>query len=614
MSHEFLVGEWIVQPQQNTISRNGTSVRLEPKIMSLLVFLAENASEVVSKDRLLETIWADTFVTEQVLKVAVSELRKALGDNARQPRYINTVPKKGYQLIAETGPLNANGGPNLPPSQETSVPAPSRLGSRFWILTVIALVLIGAAGILKFAFESNPPPPAGKSKAINSVAVLPLKNITDDRTEEFFADGLTEAITTDLAELKPLRVISASSMRRYKNADKPLGQISQELNVDSLLEGSVLRSGERIRLTIRLVNAADGQNILAKTYERDLKDVLKIQAELSADIAQQVELKLVPQKAPSQVNPQAYEAYLKGRFFWNKRQVENIEKSIGYFEQAIALEPAQALFHSGLADAYILLAFYHPSGDQDYYQKAKDAAQRALALDATLAEAHTSLAAVLHKHELDWGGAEREFQKAIELNPNYPTAHQWYAIYLISKGEDEKAVAEIDRALELDPLSLVMRTDRGWILYVCRRYDESIAQLRQTIELDPSFGAYYFLILAYGQSGMRHEAVAEANTALAHWRAPEYLALLSYAQALAGNREAAIATLKELKKTPGDRTPVYETALAYSALGDKQKALDFLERVPLENSSWQAFLKTQPELSDLHSEPRFQGLLRRIGF
>lgn len=613
MSHEFSVGEWIVRPQQNVISRNGTSVRLEPKIMSLLLFLAENSSEVVSKERLLETIWADTFVTEQVLKVAVSELRKALGDNARQPRYINTVPKKGYQLIAETGPLNAGGGSNPPASKETPVLAPSRLGGRFWILTVIALVMTGAVVILKFASESNPPPSAVKPKAINSVAVLPLKNVTGDQAEEFFADGLTEAIITDLAELKPLRVISASSMMRYKDGDKQLGQISRELNVDSLLEGSVLRSGERIRLTIRLVNAADGQNILAKTYERDLKDILKIQAELSSDIAQQVQLKLAPPKTPSQVNPQAYEAYLKGRFFWNKRQVENIEKSLGYFEQAIALEPGQGLFHSGLADAYILLAFYSPSGDKDYYRKAKDSAQRALALDETLAEAHTSLAAVLHKHELDWAGAEREFQEAIKLNPNYPTAHQWYAIYLVSKGEYEKAVAEIDTALGLDPLSLIMRTDRGWILYVCRRYEESIAQLRQTIELDPSFGAYYFLILAYGQNGMRHEAIAEANKALARWRAPEYLALLSYAQALAGEREAAMATLQELKKSPTDRTPIYETALAYSALGDKQKALDLLERVPLEGSSWQAFLKTQPELSDLHSEPRFQGLLRRIG-
>jgi TolB-like protein len=210
-------------------------------------------------------------------------LRKALGDNARQPRYINTVPKKGYQLIAETGPLKANGGSNPSEPKETSVPAPSRLGSRFWILTAVVLVMLGVVSILKFAVESNPPPPAVKSKAINSVAVLPLKNVTDDRTEEFFADGLTEAITTDLAELKPLRVISASSMMRYKNADKPLGQISQELNVDSLLEGSVLRSGERIRLTIRLVNAADGQNILAKTYERDLQDILKIQAELASE-------------------------------------------------------------------------------------------------------------------------------------------------------------------------------------------------------------------------------------------------------------------------------------------------------------------------------------------
>lgn len=613
MNQEFLVGEWLVQPQQNTISRDGKSVRLEPKIMSLLIFLAENSREVVSKERLLETIWADTFVSEQVLKVAISELRKALGDDARKPSHINTVPKKGYQLIAEVSSPKTGGGSLHPDPKTTSVSAPARFGRRFWLLTVTALIAVGVAGIFNISFDSTQPASVIEPKAINSVAVLPLKNITDDKTEEFFADGLTEAIVTDLAKLKPLRVISASSTMRYKNADKPLEQISRELNVDSLIEGSVLRSGERIRLTIRLVNAADGQNILAKTYERDFKDILKIQAEMASDIAQQVRLRLVPQKAQTQVNPQAYEAYLKGRFFWNKRKVENIERSLEYFEQAIALEPHQGLFHSGLADAYILLAFYSPRGDKDYYQKAKESAQRALALDDALAEAHTSLAAVLHKHDLDWEGAEREFQKAIELSPNYPTARQWYAIYLISKGEREKAVAEIDEALRLDPLSLIMRTDRGWILYVCRRYDESIAQLRQTVELDPSFGAYYFLVLAYAQNGMQHEAVAEANKALSRFRAPEYLGLLSYAQALAGNREAAITTLKELEKTPSHETPVYETALAYSALGDKQKALDFLERVPRENSSWQAFLKAQPELSSLHSEPRFQELLRRTG-
>ena len=578
--------------------------------MSLLVCLAEHAGAVVTKEVLLETVWADTFVSEQVLKVTVSELRKALNDSARNPRYINTISKKGYQLIA---PVHyANGNLQTVEFRGETKPIGEQAANRSWIGPVIAisLIIVGAITIGAFAFFGTRPP-ITSSGPIKSIAVLPLQNVSSDGTADFFADGLTEAINNDLAGLSALRVISPRSSMQYKSSAKSPAQISRELNVEALLEGSVLRSGERVRLTVRLISA-NGENLWAKTYERDFRDVLAIQAELSSDIARRVKLKIIPSATKPQVNSEAYEAYLKGRYFWNKRNIQNIERSLDYFQQAVAIDPNQALFHSGLADAYTLLAFYRHEGDGENYEKAKAAARRALFLDENLAEARTSLAAVLHKHDLDLSGAGREFQKALDLNPNYATAHQWYAIYLISIGEYERAVAEIDNALELDPLSLVMRTDRGWILYVCRRYEESIAQLRQVIELESRFAAHYFLILAYAKHGMHNEAIAEAKLATSRYDGPEFISLLAYAQAVAGSRGEAAVTLKKLKQLPAAKLPIYETALAYIALDEKSKALELLERVPQESSSWQAFLGTQPELDPLRSDPRFQALLPRL--
>lgn len=594
----FLVGDWRVEPNTNLLLQNGTTVRLEPKVMSLLVFLSENAGEVVSKDKLLEAVWEDVFVTEQVLKVSVSELRKALDDDAKNPRFINTIPKKGYQLIAEVKPF-----------EEIAEVETAKSKNWFWAGGVLALVVIGA---IAFWFLSTSQTPA---KSVNSIAVLPLRDISENEREEFFSEGLTEAIITNLARGN-LKVISPRSTLVYKNSDKKASQIAAELNVETLLEGTILRSGEKIRLSINLIDGKTEQVLWAESYERNLSEILELQAKFSQDIARQINLKLSPQTPViAKVNPEAYENYLKGRYLWNQRTHEGIQKSIDYYKRAIELAPDTSFFHSGLADSYILLAFYSPNGSREFYEKGKESALKALELDKDSAKAHTSLAGVLHKYELDWAGAEHEFQKAIEINPNYPTAHQWYAIYLMAKGEHEKALAEINKALELDPFSLVMRGDKGWLLYVAGRYDEAIEQFKAVNELDSNRLGSYLLILAYCKKEKFDEAFAEVNLELKRkGENPFFLSLLIYAEALAGRKNEALANLEKLKKMPQNDIPAFQYALVYSALSDKERAIDYLEKVVENRSSWQPFLKNEPSLESLRTHPRFQKLMNRLGF
>ncbi len=607
MDSEFRIGEWLVNPQTNLLSNNGNAVRLEPKVMALLAYLAQHKGQVISKEQLLNTVWADTFVSEQVLKVAISELRKALGDDAKQPRFINTIPKRGYQLIA---PVNLDS--STPTSEQITQTASSkRRRSPVVFLLITLLVLLAALWWL--IQSASRPDRAAQPQAIRSLVVLPLKNLSGDANEEYFADGLTEAMTTDLAKLDSWRVISTASAMQYKQRHATPAQIARELQVEALLEGSVLRVGDRVRLNIRLIEAASEQHLWAETYERNVTDLLALQAEMAADVARAVSGKLRPPAAPRTLNPTAYEAYLKGRFFWNQRTYEAIEKSLTNFQQAVAADPNEALYYSGLADAYTLLAFYAPNGSRELYTKAKEAAQRALELDESVAEAHTSLAGILHKFDMDWAAAEREFQRALQLNPNYPTAHQWYAIYLISKGEFDRALAEIDRALEIDPHSLIIRTDKGWLLYAARRYEEATTLLKQVLERDAKFGSY-FLILAYNQQGQHGEALAEAERVLASGnRSPNYVSLLGYTQARAGNRKAALAALAELQRMPAQSVPAYQFALLYLALGDKEQALGWLEKIHEQHSSWQPFLRVEPELDDLQSDPRFQAYLQKLG-
>ena len=586
--------------------------------MEVLVHLADHSGKVVAKEKLLQFIWGDAFVTEHVLKVAISELRKALGDDAKNPRFIQTIPKSGYRLIASVdvrreSRLSTN-------SFQPPVAEHGRHSWRSWRRLGVAALLLVATTLLAlqftpkrfFARDSKP-------RKIDSIAVLPLKNISGDAGDEFFADGMTEQLITDLARIGSLRVISRTSVMQYKDRVKSLPEIARELNVDAVIEGSVLRSGDRIRITVQLIEAATDKHLWAESYERDLRDIIALQGTLALSIASQVKVQVAGDSqltaATSRpIDPEAYELYLKGRFFWNQRTFEGLRKSVEYFEQALNKEPAFALGHAALASAYTVLGFNSPVAPHDSYPKAKEAALRALDLDPSVGEAHTVLGAIKHKYELDWAGADASFQKAIQLNPSNATAYHWYAIFLMSESRFGEALDHMRKAKELDPLSLIIRVDQGWVLYAAGRYDEAIKQLRQPLEMDPRFPGSYFLVLAYAKQQMYDEAVDELNRVInLKGESATYLSLLGYVQALRGKRDESLKIVEELRRRwKADPSLPYQFALIYTALGDKEQAINWLEHIHRERSSWQPFLEVEPELESLRSEARFQELLRRI--
>jgi serine/threonine protein kinase/Tfp pilus assembly protein PilF len=472
-----------------------------------------------------------------------------------------------------------------------------------------------------------------KSKQIKVLAVLPLDNLSNDPTQEYFADGMTEVLTTGLSKIGALRVISRTSAMRYKGTNKPLPEIARELDVDAIVEGSVLHAGERVRITAQLSEAATDQHLWAESYERDLRDVLALQSEVAQAIAQQIQVTVTPQEkarlvnAPP-VNSEAYQLYLKGRYHWDRRTEAELRKCLSYFHQAIDLDPNYALAYVGLADAFNVLGFFAYLHPKDAFPVAKTAAEKALEIDNGLAEAINSLAFVAHYYNWSWPEAERLFKRAIKLNENYATAHRWYASHLMAMGRWKKALHEAERAQKLDPLSSITNTVGGWVLYFARRYDEAIHSFQRTLEIDPNFAqAHLWLGRAYEQEGAFSEAIAEFQKAVTHSEgSTEAIAALGHAYAVSGNRLQAQAILDrpplqaqavfdQLPEFASQRyVSSYLRGSIYVGLGQSREALDWLEEAHKERSSWLALLRVDPQLDPLRSDPRFQSLLRRLNF
>ncbi len=416
---------------------------------------------------------------------------------------------------------------------------------------------------------------------IRSVAVFPFTNFSGDPDQEYFVQGMTEALTTDLAKIGALRVISRTSVMRYIKTDKPLSQIARELNVDSVVEGSVLRSGERVRITAQLIDTATDQHLWAESYERDLRDVLTLQSEVAGAIAREIKVKLTPQEqarlaSPRSVDPEAYQAYLRGRYHWNKRSEDGFRKGLEYFQQAIAKDPTYALAYAGLADCYALLGSvgYAGAATKDVMAKAKAATRKALEIDDTLAEAHASLAFITFRFDWNWPEAEKEYQRAIELNPNYPTAHQWYAMDLGIMGRTEEALSEIRRAHELDPLSLTINAGVARLLKSAGQQDKAIEQIRKTLEMDPNFiQAYFDLGLIHAEMGMYEEAIAEFEEGgTLSGGNPQMKSVLGLAYAQSGRRADALRILDQLNELSerGYVSP-FSIAVVYAGLGEKER-------------------------------------------
>src|SRR5580700_1839157 len=505
-------GTYEVSLQSGEVRKAGLRIRVQQQPMKLLGILLEHPGEVVTREELRSRVWPNESFGDfdQALNIAIGKLRSALGDSAENPRFIETLPKRGYRFIAEVSVLDAGARPkrpepsarDLPGSQENKtepghklqdgglgVTSKHRLWPTRWI--IVALALIVSLSILSVSrLRSRAPAPTG----IRSLAVLPLENLSGDDSQNYFADGMTDELITDLAQISALRVISRTSAMVYKGARKPLPQIARELNVDAVIEGTVLRSGDQVRITAQLIEASTDKHLWSQSYEGELRDTLALQNRVASAIADQIRINLTPQeqaalKSVEVVNPIAYESYLKGRYFWNKRTADELRVALAYFNQAIEQDPKYARSYSGLADTYALLGDwqYAAMSPKEAFPKAKAAAIKALELDSSLGEAHNSLAFVLDGFDWDLEAAGREFRQAIELSPGYATAHHWYAWHLSLLGQYDEAIAEMRKAQSLDPLSLIINSDLAELLIMAHSYDESMQQSLNTIEMYPNF-------------------------------------------------------------------------------------------------------------------------------
>src|SRR6201997_143864 len=625
-------GTYEVSLQSGEMRKGGVRIKVQQQPMKLLEILLERPGEVVTREELRSRIWVDESFGDfdQAVNIAIAKLRSALGDSAENPRFIETLPKRGYRFIADVSVIDTDSRLKEPPSSPGDLPttepghkvqggglavAPKR---RMWpTLPVIApLALLLCLSILAvWLFRSRGRAPKG----IRSLAVLPLDNLSADTSQNYFADGMTDELITDLAQISALRVISRTSVMTYKGARKPLPQIARELNVDAVVEGTVLRSGDQVRITAQLIDASTDKHLWSQSYEGDLRDTLVLQNSVARAIADQIQINLTPQeqaalKSTKVVNPEAYESYLKGRYFWNKRTADGLKVALAYFNQAIEEDPKYAQAYSGLADTYVLL------GDWEYgvltpneaFPKAKAAAIKALELDNTLSDAHTSLAS-LGMFDWDWRSAGEEFRRAIELNPGYATAHQWYAWHLNLLGRKSEAIAEMRKAESLDPLSLIISADMADVLFVVGLYDESIRQSRKTLEMDPHFAiAHFELGQAYAQKRMYSEAIAELQRAIAlSGSSTTFTSNLAYAYAVSGRRNEALKILNDSTGRSNGFSDASGIALIYTGLGDNDQAMAWLDKAYSERFNPSILLR--PGFDPLRSDSRFQSLVHRVG-
>jgi TolB-like protein/Tfp pilus assembly protein PilF len=456
---------------------------------------------------------------------------------------------------------------------------------------------------------------------IESLAVLPLENFSKDPSQDYFADGMTEVLIADLSQIGKLRVISRTSVMRFKQAKKPLPEIARELNADAVVEGSVLSSGGRVRITAQLIYAPTDRHLWAKSYERNLTDVLLLQSEVARTIADEIRITLTPQEelqlgGARRVNPEANDAYLRGRYYWEKRTPDDLKRAFEYFKQALEKDPRYAPAYLGIAEYYSVLPFYTRSTPDEVFPKAKAAVSKALELDDTLAEAHGTDAYIKAYYDWDWTGAEEEFKRSLALDPNNATVHHRYSRFLASLGRIDEALSEVKRARELDPLSLVVKANVGVIYYFGRRYDQAIDELKRLLETQLDFSvAHWGLGLAYEQKRMYQQAIEEFEKAAALEKDdPNSVASLGHAYAVTGNKGAALKTLDELN-TLAKQSDVsaYQLALVYAGLGEKDQAFESLEKAKVERSTLLTYLKMDPRFDSLRSDPRFQDLLRRMG-
>lgn len=497
------------------------------------------------------------------------------------------------------------------------------MSSIAFVAMAVALAALLAAYLIRWR-ERALAHRTGTESHIQSIAVLPLENISRDPEEQYFADSMTEALITDLAKIKALRVVSRTSVMRYKHSSSSVPDIARELNVNALVEGSVERVGRRVRITAQLIDAASDRHLWAESYDRDLGDVLMLQDEVARSIAREIQVKLSPAEGARlarghRVDPAAYTLYIKGRYFWVKRTQESIDKAITYLHESINKDPSFAAAYSGLADCYSSLGFSFDVGSKaprDVQPQALAAATKAGELDNSSAEAHSSLGFIKLNYDWDWAAAEAEFKRSIELNPGWANGHHWYAHVLLSAGRFHEAEMESMRALQTDPLSPIMNVHLGWHYFFTRDYDKSLEQLQKTLDLDPQYGlAYWYRGWVYEQKGMFAESLREMRKAQQLLKTNIVVeGDIGHLYAVSGQKREAAKTIAALKKKSADRyVNPFEIALIYVGLQDNTSAFQWLENAYRERSDMLVYLKVDPRLDPIRSDPRFENLVRRVG-
>ena len=625
-------GVFEVDLRAGELTKRGLRIRLQEQPFQVLAMLLEKPGKVVTRGELAKKVWSQTAVDfDHGINKAINKIREALGDSAENPRFVETVARRGYRFLADVTPIDTAADRQPKCATDGLVPAtvshageladtgmrpkrPHRPHAWTGVAFGFALVLAVSLSLILYSQSRSLP-------KIRSLAVLPLESLSGDASQDYFADGMTDALITDLGQISALRVISRTSVMTYKRVRKPLPEIARALNVEAVVEGTVLRSGERVRITAQLIQVPDEKHLWAQSYEGDLKDTLALQNRVARAIAEQIQATLNPEeeaalKKSRPVNPEAYEAYLKGRYFWNKRTREGLVKAAEYFRHAIDTDPNYAKAYSGLADSYAL------SGDWEYgifspedaFPRAKAAATKALALDDDLSEAHASLAFIQDLYDWDWASAEKEYKRALSLNPGYATAHQWYAAHLMVMGRNGEAIAELKRAESLDPLSLIISADLADVLCIAHFYDESVRQSQMAIEMDPNFAvAHYLLGQALEQKHKHDEAIAEFRIAIElSGGNTAFESNLANAYAVSGRKEQAMKILKDLESRQSQNSSTDASiALIYVGFGDNDRAMIWL------NKAYQArfnpSILMRPVFDPLRSDPRFEDLLHRIG-
>jgi DNA-binding winged helix-turn-helix (wHTH) protein/TolB-like protein/Tfp pilus assembly protein PilF len=644
--HFYEFGRFRVNVAERVLLRGGEVVPLTPKVFEILLTLVENSGQVISKDDLMKRVWPDTFVEEGNLTQNISLLRKALGEGQGAHQYIETIARRGYRFIAPvsraraegvaaasepSGPafgqkaIKSNGGLRsvetvgtapagkpkpAPPETPASARTPARLGLHMRaVLVAAAALIIATGGIVYFSKGSEAVNVPGS--VIESIAVLPFANAAADTDTEYFNDKITESLINNLSQLPKLRVVPRGLVFGYKGREVDLRRIGRELNVRTVLTGKVQRHGDMLSIQVDLIDVANVSQLWGQHYDRKISDILLVQEDISNDIFANLRLKL---SLEEQKQLDAFSLYLKGRNYLNKRTADALQLGIEYFRQAIDVDPDYAPAYAGLADCYNMLVVYGVSKPQEAFPRAKEAALKALKIDDTLAEAHTSLAFVKHRWDWERDDAERQFRLAIRYKPGYAPAHQWFSSYLVAVERFDEAIAEAKRAQELEPLSFISNLHLGWILYLAGRYDEAIDHCKKLLEVDPNFfPAHRYLGLAYEQKGMYREAISEFEKGVKLSGSPLMVALLGHAYAASGSKAEARRVLAELEQQKQKYVSPYTVAAIYAGLGEKDQAFRWLEKAYAERDIWLMNLRVDPVLKSLRSDGRFVHLLERLG-